>query len=36
MTFKCKEDSPILDQINDFQGVLDQQSGMSVNSNDEI
>nr|XP_016440820.1 PREDICTED: ent-kaurene oxidase, chloroplastic-like [Nicotiana tabacum] len=36
MTFKYKEDSPILDHINDFQGALDQLSGMGVNFDDEI
>lgn len=36
ITFKYKEGSPILDHINDFQGVLDQLSGMSVNFDDEI
>lgn len=36
MTFKYKEGSPILDHINDFQGVLDQLSGMGVNFDDEI
>ena len=36
MTFKYKEGSPILDQINDFQGILDQLSGMGVNFDDEI
>ena len=28
MDFKYKEGSPILDHINDFQGILDQLSGM--------
>ena len=36
MTFKYKEDSPILDHINGFQGILDQLSGMGVNFDDEI
>ena len=36
MTFKYEEGSPILDHINDFQGILDQLSGMGVNFNDEI
>ena len=36
MTFKYKEGSPILDHINDFQGILDQLSGMGVNFDDEI
>lgn len=36
MTFKYKEGNPILDHINDFQGVLDQLSGMGVNFDDEI
>ncbi|KAH0781704.1 hypothetical protein KY290_001302 [Solanum tuberosum] len=36
MTFKYKEDSLILDHINDFQGVLDQLSGMGVNFDDEM
>lgn len=31
MTFKYEEDSPNLDHINNFQGILDQLSGMSVN-----
>ena len=31
MTFKYNEGSPILDHINDFQGILDQLSGMGVN-----
>ena len=28
MTFEYKEGSPILDHINDFQGILDQLSGI--------
>ncbi|KAH0687852.1 hypothetical protein KY285_018422 [Solanum tuberosum] len=36
MTFKYKEGNPILDHINDFQGVLDQLSEMGVNFDDEI
>ena len=36
MTFKYKKGSPILDHINDFQGILDQLSGMGVNFDDEI
>ena len=36
MTFKYKEGSPILDHINDFQGILDQLSGMGVNFVDEV
>ena len=36
MTFKNKEGSTILDDINDFQGILDHLSGMSVNFDDEI
>ena len=36
MKFKYKEVSPILDHINDFQGILDQLSGMGVNFDDEI
>ena len=36
MTFKYKEGSPILDQINDFQGIHDQLLGMGVNFDDEI
>ena len=36
MTYKYKEGSPILDHINDFQGILDQLSGMGVNFDDEI
>ena len=36
MAFKYKEGSPILDHINDFQGILDQLSGMGVNFDDEI
>ena len=36
MTFKYKEGSPILNHINDFQGILDHLSGMSVNFDDEI
>ena len=36
MTFKYKEGSLILDHINDFQGILDQLSGMGVNFDDEI
>ena len=36
MTFKYKEGNPILDHINDFQGILDQLSGMGVNFDDEI
>ncbi|KAH0696222.1 hypothetical protein KY285_013054 [Solanum tuberosum] len=36
MTFKYNEGSPILDYINDFQGVLDQLSGMGANFDDEI
>ena len=36
MTFEYKEGSPILDHINDFQGILDQLSGMGVNFDYEI
>ena len=36
MSFKYKEDSPILDHINGFQGILNQLSGMGVNFDDEI
>ena len=36
MTFKYKEGSPIIDHINDFQGILDQLSRMGVNFDDEI
>ena len=36
MTFKYKEGSPILDHMNDFQGILDQLSGMGVNFDEEI
>ena len=36
MDFKYKEGSPILDLINDFQGILDQLSGMGVNFIDEV
>ena len=36
MTFKYNEGSPILYRIKDFQGILDQLSGMGVNFDDEI
>ena len=36
ITFKYKESSYILYHINDFQGILDQLSGMGVNFDDEI
>ena len=36
MTFKYEETCSILYHINDFQGILDQLSGMVVNFDDEI
>ena len=36
MTFKYKDRSSIVYHLYDFQGILDQLSGMGVNFNDEI
>ena len=36
MNIRYKEGTPISDHINDFQGVLDQLSGMGVKFDDEI
>ena len=36
MNVMYKEGTPISDHINDFQGVLDQLSGMGVKFDDEI
>ena len=36
MTFKYKDRSSIVYHLYDFQGILDQLSGMGVNVDDEI
>ena len=36
MTFIYKEGNPIQDHVNDFQGILDQLSGMGITFDDEV